>query len=143
MDADFSHNPDYLPGLLGKLAEYDCVIGSRYVRAGGVRDWPLQRKIVSRFGNFYARNVLGFPVRDCTAGFMGFRKQVLQAINLDEVKSEGYGFLIEMKYRAYKKGFKIHEHPIIFVDRKLGKSKISKNIIFEAVFLVWKLRLGL
>jgi len=140
MDADFSHNPDYLPDFLKKLADFDLVIGSRYVRGGGVKNWPVQRKLISRGGNFYAKTILRFPVNDCTTGFMGFRRAVLENINLDEINSEGYGFLIEMKYRTYKLAYKILEYPIFFTDRTLGKSKISKNIIWEAIFLVWKLK---
>ena len=140
MDADFSHNPEYLPEFLQKLSEYDYVVGSRYVTGGGVRNWPLSRKIISRVGNFYAKTVLQFSVNDCTSGFAGFKSRVLETINLGEIKSEGYGFLIEMKYRTHKSGFRILEYPIIFADRTLGKSKISKNIIWEALFLVWKLR---
>ncbi|MDD5687529.1 MAG: polyprenol monophosphomannose synthase [Elusimicrobia bacterium] len=140
MDADFSHDPGYLIAFIKKLSDFDLVIGSRYVKDGGVRNWPIRRKIISRFGNFYAKTILQFPVNDCTSGFMGFRREVLEKINLDKVKSEGYGFLIEMKYRTYKLGCKIYEYPIIFVDRTKGVSKISKNIIWEAIFLVWKLR---
>ncbi|MBI5574235.1 MAG: polyprenol monophosphomannose synthase [Elusimicrobia bacterium] len=139
MDADFSHSPDYLPDFLKKLADFDLVIGSRYVRGGGVRNWPIQRKFISRCGNFYAKTILQYSVNDSTSGFMGFRRQVLENMNLDEVKSEGYGFLIEMKYRTYKLGCKIHEYPIVFADRIQGMSKISKKIIWEAIFLVWKL----
>ena len=140
MDADFSHSPDYLPDFLKKLTDFDLVIGSRYIRGGGVRNWPVQRKLISRLGNFYAKMILQYPVNDSTSGFMGFRRKVLENINLDEIKSEGYGFLIEMKYRTYKLSYKIFEYPIFFTDRTLGKSKISKNIIWEAIFLVWKLR---
>ncbi|MFA5779115.1 MAG: polyprenol monophosphomannose synthase [Elusimicrobiota bacterium] len=140
MDADFSHNPEYLPEFVKKLDEFDLIIGSRYVRCGGIRNWPVQRKLISRCGNFYAKTILHFPINDSTTGFMGFRRQVLEKIDLDEVKSEGYGFLIEMKYRTYKLGYKIFEYPIFFTDRTLGKSKISKNIIWEAIFLVWKLK---
>lgn len=140
MDADFSHNPDYLPGFVDKLSEYNLIIGSRYVKGGGVLNWPLHRKLISKIGNFYAKTILGYPVNDSTSGFMGFRRQVLEKMELDKIKSEGYGFLIEMKYRAHKYGFKTFEYPIVFADRTLGKSKISKNIIFEAFFLVWKLK---
>jgi len=143
MDADFSHSPDYLPEFFKKFSEYDLIIGSRYVKNGGVKNWAVLRKLISRCGNFYAKTILGFPVNDSTSGFMGFNRHVLEKINLEEIKSEGYGFLIEMKYRAYKLGYKIFEYPIIFVDRTCGKSKISKNIIWEAFFLVWKLKLGI
>ncbi|HAX62072.1 MAG TPA: dolichyl-phosphate beta-D-mannosyltransferase [Elusimicrobia bacterium] len=141
MDADFSHNPEYLPEFVKKLAEFELIIGSRYVKSGGVRNWPVQRKLISRCGNFYAKTILQYPVNDSTSGFMGFRRKVLENINLDEVKSEGYGFLIEMKYRTHKLGYKIYEYPIIFADRTQGVSKISKHIIWEAIFLVWKLKL--
>ncbi|MFH0947870.1 MAG: polyprenol monophosphomannose synthase [Elusimicrobiota bacterium] len=139
MDADFSHNPECFLGFLKKLKSYDLVVGSRYVK-GGCNSMPVHRKIISRLGNLYAKTVLCMPVNDCTSGFMGFRRKVLENINLDEVKSEGYGFLIEMKYRAHKLGYKIFEYPIFFADRSIGKSKISKNIIWEAIFLVWKLK---
>lgn len=140
MDADFSHDPDYLPAFSEKLLFSDMVIGSRYVKSGGVKNWPLRRKIISRCGNLYAKTILHFPVNDCTSGFMGYNRKIIENIDLDEVKSEGYGFLIEMKYRTYKLGYKIFEYPIIFADRTHGVSKISKNIIWEAIFLVWKLK---
>ena len=140
MDADFSHNPEYLTSFVEKLSEFDLVVGARYVKGGGVVNWPFHRKIISRCGSLYARTILGFQVKDCTSGFMGFRRKVLEKIDLDDIKSEGYGFLIEMKYRTFKLGFRIYQNPIIFVDRTAGKSKISKNIIWEAIFLVWKLK---
>lgn len=143
MDADFSHNPEYIPEFVKKLSEFDLVIGSRYIEGGGVKNWSVRRKLISRCGNFYAKTILDYPVNDCTSGFMGFRRQVLENIKLDEIKSEGYGFLIEIKYRTYKLGYKIFEYPIIFVDRTEGESKISKKIIWEAIFLVWRLKLKL
>ena len=143
MDADFSHNPDYLPEFSKQLSDFDLVIGSRYVGNGGVRNWPLRRRVISRFGNLYAKTILGHNINDNTSGFMGFKRKVLEKIDLDAVRSEGYGFLIEMKYRTYKLGLKIFEFPIIFVDRTQGTSKISKNIIWEAIFLVWKLKFGI
>lgn len=144
MDADFSHNPECLAEFQTCLMKtgFDLIIGSRYVPGGG-NSMPVQRKIISRCGNFYAKTILNFPVNDCTSGFMGFRRQALEKINFDEVKSEGYGFLIEMKYRTHKLGYKIFECPIFFADRAMGKSKISKNIIWEAIFLVWKLKMTL
>jgi dolichol-phosphate mannosyltransferase len=142
MDADFSHNPDCLPDFLDKLKEYDFVVGSRYIRHGGVSGWPWQRKLLSRLGNIYAELVTGLRINDCTSGFMGIRKEVIEKSHLDEIKSEGYGFLIECKYRAQKNGVKLKEIPIVFVDRVAGKSKISRKIIFEAIILVWKLYLG-
>ncbi|ACL70248.1 polyprenol monophosphomannose synthase [Halothermothrix orenii] len=140
MDADFSHNPVYIPDFLEKLKNYDLVLGSRYVEGGGVKDWGLIRKIMSRGGSLYARLILNLPYHDLTGGFKGFRREVLEAIDLDSVKSEGYSFQIEMTYRAHLKGFNIKETPIIFEDRTLGKSKMSKKIFMEAVFMVWWLR---
>lgn len=140
MDADFSHNPQYLPKFLQKLSGYDLIVGSRYVKGGGTVGWPLRRKFISRCGNFYAKIITGMPVNDCTSGFMCIKKNVLESIDVNQIKTEGYGFLIEVKFRAFKKGFKLCEIPILFEDRVAGKSKISRNIIFEAMFLVWKLR---
>lgn len=141
MDADFSHDPSYLPEMLRRARDgADVVVGSRYVTGGGTRNWGLGRKIISRGGGLYARTVLGVPVRDLTAGFICWRRDVLQALNLDSVRSEGYGFQIEMKYRAIKAGFRIEEMPITFVDRRVGQSKMSRKIFFEALLMVWKLR---
>jgi len=141
MDADFSHNPDYLPDFLEKLRTNDFVIGSRYVPGGGITGWPVARKLLSAAGNLYARTITGLPVKDCTSGFIGFRRKVIESINLNRIHSEGYGFLIEMKFRAIKNGWTFTEIPIIFTDRTAGKSKISKKIIFEAFLLAWKLKL--
>ena len=141
MDADFSHNPDYLQGFLNELKKSDLVIGSRYIPQGGVLGWPRRRKLLSRFGNFYAKTATGVKINDFTSGFTGIRRKSIESLPLDEIKSEGYGFLIELKYRIKKKGFGVKEVPIIFVDRIAGKSKISRNIIFEAMVLVWKMRL--
>ncbi|MDI6757676.1 MAG: polyprenol monophosphomannose synthase [Endomicrobiia bacterium] len=140
MDADFSHNPDYMPKMLDKLSDSDYVVGSRYVAGGGTRGWPLRRKIISRFGNIYARAVTDIGVRDLTSGFACIKTEVLRSVGISDIKTEGYGFLIEMKYRSSRAGFKVSEYPIIFTDRAAGKSKISKSIIFEAMLLVWKLR---
>ena len=136
MDADLSHNPKYLTELIEKINEYDFVIGSRNIPGGGVSGWPLKRKILSKLGNFYARIFLSIPIYDLTGGFNMWRRQVLEDIDLDSMEAEGYGFLIEMKYKAYKKRFSFKEVPIIFEDRIGGVSKISKNIIFEAVWKV-------
>lgn len=141
MDADFSHNPDYLPSFLEKIKEYDLVIGSRYVKGGGVENWPFFRMLISKGGSFYSRMILGIPIRDLTGGFKCFRRVVLESIDLDNLLLSGFGFQIEMTYRAYKKGFKIYELPIIFTDRVLGKSKMSQKIFFEALLMVIKLRL--
>lgn len=140
MDADFSHNPDYMPGMLDRLSTSDYVIGSRYVAGGGTSGWPLSRRIISRLGNFYARAVTGIGVRDCTSGFACVKTDVLRAAGISSIKTEGYGFLIELKYLAVRAGFAVSEYPIVFTDRVAGKSKISKSIIFEAMLLVWKLR---
>lgn len=141
MDADFSHDPAYLPGLLS-AAELgnDLVLGSRYVKGGGTTDWGLARRILSRGGNLYARMVLGMAIQDCTGGFRCYRRRVLEAIDLDIVRSNGYSFQIEMLYRAYRLGFKVAEIPIIFPDRRVGRSKMSRRIVFEALMTVWKLR---
>jgi dolichol-phosphate mannosyltransferase len=140
MDADLSHNPNYLPTMLEVLTEYDVAIGSRYVPQGGTENWNLLRRIVSRFGSFYARNLLEVPLKDLTGGFNGWRRSVLTAIDRKNIKSEGYCFQIELKYLAHLLGFKIKEFPIIFVDRRVGQSKMSSGIVFEAMTMVWKLR---
>jgi len=141
MDADFSHDPAHLPKFIDALRTCDVVLGSRYL--GGrvtVVNWPISRLLLSFFANVYARRVTGLPVADATGGFKAFRRQVLEAIDLDRVESEGYAFQIEMSLRAWKRGFKICEIPIVFVDRTAGESKMSKKIIREAVWKVWKLR---
>ena len=140
MDADFSHNPQYLPTMLSLLEQNDVVIGSRYVKGGGTVNWGLGRKILSRGGSIYARTLLGASIRDFTGGFNGWRAKVLQNVSLDTLRSDGYSFQIELKYRAFLKGFKIKEFPIIFEDRKVGKSKMSKKIVFEALLRVWSFR---
>jgi len=141
MDADFSHDPKYLPDFLAAIQTHDVVLGSRYVPGGGVKNWGLVRKFISRGGSLYARTILGLSLRDLTGGFKCFRREVLQAIDLDAVKSNGYSFQIEMTYRAQALGFRIVETPIIFEDRTAGKSKMSRKIFLEAVLMVWKLRM--
>jgi len=141
MDADFSHDPGDLPRLVEKIKDYDFVLGSRYVNGVSVVNWPLRRLLLSYFASKYTRLITGMPVRDPTGGFKCFRIEVLKAIDLDRVKSGGYSFQIEMNFKAWKKGFRYLEIPIIFVDRRVGSSKMSKAIIREAVFMVWKLRL--
>lgn len=141
MDADFSHDPLVLPQFLEKIRDFDFVLGSRYVNGISVVNWPLSRLILSYFASYYTRIITGMPIKDPTGGFKCFRTKVLQEINLDNVKSNGYSFQIEMNFKAWKKGFKYIEIPIIFVDRRYGKSKMSKAIIREAVWMVWKLRL--
>ena len=141
MDADFSHDPKYLPDFLAAIQTHDLVLGSRYVPGGGVKNWGLLRKFISRGGSLYARTILGLSLRDLTGGFKCFRREVLEAIDLDSIKSNGYSFQIEMTYRACCKGFRIFETPIVFEDRTAGKSKMSRKIFLEAVLIVWKLRL--
>ena len=141
MDADFSHDPKYLPAFLAAIETHDLVLGSRYVPGGGVKNWGLLRKFISRGGSLYARTILGLSLRDLTGGFKCFRRQVLESIDLDAVKSNGYSFQIEMTYRARCKGFRICETPIVFEDRTAGKSKMSRKIFLEAVLMVWKLRM--
>ena len=140
MDADFSHDPKYLPGFLDAIQSADVVLGSRYVTGGGVKNWSFLRKAISMGGSLYARTILGLSVRDLTGGFKCFRREVLAAIDLDNIKSNGYSFQIEMTYRASRKGFRIQEVPIVFEDRALGKSKMSRKIFYEALLMVWRLR---
>ena len=141
MDADGSHDPKYLPTMLA-LAEdgADVVIGSRYVPGGGTENWGIGRQIISRGGGLYARTVLGLDVRDVTAGFICWRRAALEAIELSTITSNGYSFQIEMKYRAHKKGLRLVETPIVFVDRRVGQSKMSRAIFAEALLKVWALR---
>ena len=141
MDADFSHNPDYIPDFLKAIRENDLVIGSRYISGVNVVNWPMRRLILSYYANYYARIITGLPVRDGTGGFKCFRREVLETINLDEIKSNGYIFQIEVSMRAWKRGFKLKEIPIVFVDREKGVSKMSKKIVREAIWKVWYLRL--
>jgi dolichol-phosphate mannosyltransferase len=141
MDADFSHDPKYLKGFIDRLNEgFDLVIGSRYINGVSVLNWPIRRLILSYMASVYTRMVTGLKVMDTTAGFMCYRVTALRQINLDEVKSNGYSFQIEMKFKFYKKGFKISEIPILFIDRLEGESKMSRKVVYEAYFMVWKLK---
>ncbi len=140
MDADFSHDPEAIPSFLDKIKEYDLVIGSRYIEGIAVVNWPLSRLMISIGASYYTRMITFLPVKDVTAGFMCYRVPSLKQINLDEVKSNGYSFQIEMKFRMWKKGFKITEIPIVFIDRRAGVSKMSRKIVYEASFMVWKLK---
>lgn len=141
MDADFSHDPTHLPHFLEAIQEYDLVLGSRYLHGRvTVVNWPMGRLLLSYFANLYARWVTGLPIADATGGFKCFRREVLESISLDRVESNGYAFQIEMSFRAWKKGFRLGEIPIMFVDRDVGESKMSKKIIREAVWRVWRLR---
>ena len=145
MDADFSHDPAFLPRLLAAATEADVVLGSRYLDGrANVVNWPMTRLLMSYFANVYARAVTGLPVWDLTGGFKCFRRKVLEAIDLGAVKSNGYAFQIEMTFRAWKLGFRVIEIPIVFSDRMEGSSKMSRHIVREAVWMVWRLRfLGL
>jgi dolichol-phosphate mannosyltransferase len=142
MDADFSHEPAYLPRLLEGAKRADVVIGSRYVPGGGVSDWGAVRRAISRGGSTYARLALGVGVRDLTGGFKCFRREVLEAIDLSAVRSRGYAFQVEMTYRAIELGFEVLEVPIVFRDRQAGASKMSRSIVLEAIWRVPLLRLG-
>ena len=141
MDADFSHDPAHLPQFLTSIQDADLVLGSRY-REGRVTvvNWPVARLLLSYFANVYARVVTGLQLYDATGGFKCFRRSVLEAINLDDVRSNGYAFQIEMSFRAWRRGFRIVEIPIVFVDRTEGVSKMSKRIVREAIWMVWRLR---
>jgi dolichol-phosphate mannosyltransferase len=143
MDADFSHDPRYLPKLV-ELASRgaDLVVGSRYIEGGGTINWGLGRQFISRAGGRYARMVLGFDVKDPTSGFVCYRRETLERLDLDSVRSNGYGFQIEMKYRVHRAGLRIVEVPIVFEDRRVGQSKMSGGIVAEALWMVWRLRLG-
>ena len=141
MDADFSHNPERLPEFLEAIKESDLVLGSRYQDGHvNVVNWPMSRLFLSYGANVYARAVTGLPIFDATGGFKCFRRNVLESIDLNSVKSNGYAFQIEMSYRVWKRGFRLFEIPIIFVDRTEGVSKMSKKIVREAVWMVWRLR---
>jgi dolichol-phosphate mannosyltransferase len=143
MDADGSHDESYLPQMLALAQDgADVVVGSRWVPGGGTEGWGIGRKIISRGGSLYARTILGIDVRDVTAGFVCWRRAALEAIDLASMTSNGYSFQIEMKYRALKKGLRIVETPIIFVDRRVGQSKMSRAIVGEALLKVWWLRFG-
>lgn len=142
MDADFSHDPKYLPDFLRAIQDADVVLGSRYKSGVNVVNWPISRLLLSLGANAYARVVTGMPVRDATGGFKCFRRKVLAKIDLDRVRSNGYAFQIEMSFRAWKLGFRLVEIPIVFTDRVEGQSKMDKKILREAIWMVWWLRLA-
>lgn len=142
MDADFSHDPSDLPRLLAGAQRGDCAVGSRWVSGGGTENWSLLRTLISRGGSVYSRLILGVPVNDLTSGFKCFSAYVLRQLDLDSIHSNGYGFQVEVNYRCHRLGFKIVEVPIKFVDRRVGKSKMSSWIVVEAMGVVWKLRLS-
>jgi dolichol-phosphate mannosyltransferase len=141
MDADFSHDPKYLPQLLRAIEEADLVIGSRYRTGVNVINWPISRLLLSLGANQYARWITGLPLTDSTGGFKCFRRRVLESLDLERVRSNGYSFQIEMSFRAWKKGFRLSEIPIVFTDRVEGQSKMNKRIVREAIWMVWWLRL--
>jgi dolichol-phosphate mannosyltransferase len=142
MDADLSHDPADLPRLLEATREADLAIGSRYVRGGHTEGWSLRRRLLSRFGNMYVRIALGSPVRDMTAGFRCWRRGALEALDFSAVSAKGYGFQVEMAYRAMRAGCRVVEAPICFTERRAGKSKMSGSIVTEALALPWRLRRG-
>ncbi len=141
MDADFSHDPAMIPEFIEEIASCDVVIGSRYISGINVVNWPMSRLLLSYFANIYTRLVTGMTIRDTTSGYKCFRREVLEHIELDEVRSDGYAFQIEMNFRCWRKGYRLREIPIIFVDRRSGTSKLSRGVINEAVWIVWWLRL--
>jgi dolichol-phosphate mannosyltransferase len=140
MDADYSHDPRELSNFKKYLDDFDLIIGSRYIEGVNVINWPMQRLLLSYFANQYTRIITGLPLQDSTGGFKCFKRKVLEDIDLDNIKSNGYSFQIEMNFKAWKKGFKLKEVSIIFMDRVAGTSKMSKQIVHEAIFRVWKLR---
>lgn len=140
MDADFSHDPKEVKNFLKEIEDNDLVIGSRYIKGVNVVNWPMSRLLLSYFANIYTKVITGMPIYDATGGYKCFRREVLESINLDKITSNGYSFQIEMNFKTWKKGFRVKEIPIIFVDRADGSSKMSKHIVYEAIFMVWKLR---
>jgi len=141
MDADFSHNPDDVPRLIAAAQSKDLVIGSRYCNGVNIVNWPIKRLLISYFASKYVRAITGMPVKDPTGGFKCFRRKVLESINLDNILSDGYAFQIEMNFRAWVKGFRMHEIPIVFTERLNGVSKMSRHIVWEAAWMVWHLQI--
>ena len=141
MDADLSHDPGDVPRLVKQLEAHDLVIGSRYIHGVSVVNWPIRRLILSYGANLYSSIVTGMPLKDSTGGFKAWRREVLEAVQLDQVRSQGYSFQIEMNFRTWHRGFTIIEEPIIFADRTIGESKMSKTIMYEAIWMVWRLRI--
>jgi len=142
MDADFSHDPCVLPAFLKQIQSSDLVVGSRYLNGVSVVNWPIRRLILSYFASVYTRFITGLSLNDCTSGFKCFRREALESIDMNRITSDGYSFQIEMNYRCMEKGLTIVEVPIIFIDRHAGSSKMSRKIVYEAIFMVWKLRIG-
>ncbi|MBD3237162.1 MAG: glycosyltransferase, partial [Candidatus Eisenbacteria bacterium] len=142
MDADFSHDPRSLPDFLAAARDADLVLGSRYLRGVTVVNWPLSRLFLSYGANLYTRLITGMPFKDATGGFKCFRREVLEALDWDRVHSDGYSFQIETTFKAWRQGFRIRELPILFVDRRVGVSKMNRRIVWEAIFVVWRLAAG-
>ena len=141
MDADMSHHPKEIKHMIKLLNLNDLVIGSRYINGVSVVNWPIRRLVISYGANLYSRFATGMPLKDATGGYKAWSRRVLESIDFDKVRSSGYSFQIEMNFRAWLKGFKLYEHPIIFIDRTIGESKMSRAIMFEAVWMVWRLRI--
>ena len=141
MDADGSHDASEIPEMVCGLEKNDVIIGSRYIHGVSVVNWPIRRLILSYSANVYSKIITGMPIKDATGGYKAWKREVLASIDLDAVRSQGYSFQIEMNFRAWHKGFSIVEHPIIFIDRTVGESKMSKAIMIEAIFMVWRLRI--
>ena len=141
MDADMSHHPKEIKHMIKLLDSNDLIIGSRYINGVSVVNWPIRRLVLSYGANLYSRFVTGMPLKDATGGYKAWSRRVLETIDFDKVKSSGYSFQIEMNFRTWLKGFKLYEHPIIFIDRTVGESKMSRAIMFEAVWIVWRLRI--
>ena len=141
MDADGSHDASEIPEMVCGLEKNDVIIGSRYIHGVSVVNWPIRRLILSYSANVYSKIITGMPIKDATGGYKAWKREVLASIDLDTVRSQGYSFQIEMNFRAWHKGFSIVEHPIIFIDRTVGESKMSKAIMIEAIFMVWRLRI--
>ena len=141
MDADLSHDPKEIKEMVRLLNNYDLIIGSRYIDGVSVVHWPIKRLILSYGANVYARIVTGLPIKDSTGGFKAWKRKVIDSIDINDVKSQGYSFQIEMNWRAWQKKFSIFEHPIIFADRTIGESKMSKKIMFEAIIVIWRMRI--
>jgi dolichol-phosphate mannosyltransferase len=142
MDADLSHNPNEIPNMLEEIKEADLIIGSRYITGVNVINWPLSRLFLSVMASKYTRIITGMPIHDCTGGFKCFRREVLETVPLDAIHSNGYSFQIEMNFRTWKRNFRIKEIPIIFYDRTVGKSKMTRKIMVEAAFVVWRLKIA-
>ena len=141
MDADGSHEVNAIPDMIDELEKKDLIIGSRYIQGVSVVNWPIRRLMLSYGANLYSRIITGLPVKDATGGFKAWKREVLASIDIDSVRSQGYSFQIEMNFRAWLNGFSIGEYPIIFIDRTVGESKMSKAIMIEAIFMVWRLRI--